>query len=179
MGKNIWSIIYFLIKPHYKLLRLEKKNKKKKHESMFCFVLFFHVNKLIFLRWKNGGLYANTGSLACLSAWRLICIWVFLASKSSCKSSIYWEEQKAIHVRHFSIFRKEMSGNMRQKCIFLFLSFLTEWEKKKSRWHRAVKKLVFWELLIYWSGRLCFMKAVSQMHVTISAIFGTLPFMFL
>lgn len=154
MGKNIWSIIYFLQKPHYKLLRLEKKIKHMKAcFLLFCFV--FHVNKLIFLRWKNGRLYANTGSLACLSVWRLICIWVFLASKSSCKSSIYWEEQKAIHVRHFSIFRKEMSGNMRQKCVSLFLSFLTEWEKKKSPWHRAVKKLVFWELLIYWSGRQC------------------------
>lgn len=122
-GKNIWNIIYFLLKPCCKLLRLKNILKNMK---------VFHFFKWIcsFLCWRNGG-------LAFLSVWRLIYIRGFLASKSSCESSFYWQEQKLIHIKQFNIFKNEMSGNMRQKCVPLFLFFFFNWVGKKSPWHRG------------------------------------------
>lgn len=116
---------YLLLKPCCKLLRLKNILKNMK---------VFHFFKWIcsFLCWRNGG-------LAFLSVWRLIYIRGFLASKSSCESSFYWQEQKLIHIKQFNIFKNEMSGNMRQKCVPLFLFFFFNWVGKNHLDTGAVK----------------------------------------
>lgn len=124
-----------------------------------------------FLCWKNRRPYANIWSLACLSIWILICIWVFLTSKWYSKISVYWQEQQAIHIFQFNLLKKKVSRNMRQKCVCLFVSFLVEWEKNTligaaENWHYQSCSFV---------GLVdtAFHESSSEMHVAIFAIFGT------
>lgn len=117
---------HYLLSSKAILQAIEAKKKFEAHESMFCFFMWMNF---FFLCWKNGRPYANIGFLACLSVWRLICIWVFLTSKWYSKRSVYWQEEQAIQIFQFNILKKKVSRNMRQKCVCLLVSFLIEWEE--------------------------------------------------
>lgn len=93
---------HYLISSKAILQAIEAKKNLQAHESMFCFFKWMNL----FLCWKNGRPYANIGSLACLSVWRLICTCVFLTSKGYSKRSVYWQEQHAIHIFQFNILKK-------------------------------------------------------------------------